>query len=85
MQANKARNLVIHNDEIMSRPARTFIKKTTESMLNYWVVREKRVTLILRIFFKAIPPLFKEGFVCPFYKAPVLKAESKEKIASLCI
>jgi len=31
MQANKARNLVIHNDEIMSRPARTFIKKTTEN------------------------------------------------------
>ncbi|XP_066936709.1 probable ATP-dependent RNA helicase DDX27 [Clytia hemisphaerica] len=27
MQANKARNLVIHNDEIMSRPARTFIKQ----------------------------------------------------------
>ena len=66
MQANKARNLVIHNDEIMSRPARTFIKKTTESMLNYWVVREKRVTLILRMLFKAIPPLFKEGFVCHF-------------------
>jgi len=30
MQANKARNLVIHNDEIMSRPVRSFIKKTVK-------------------------------------------------------
>ena len=33
MEMRKAENMVIHRDEIMSRPARTFIKTTTESKL----------------------------------------------------
>ena len=31
MEMNKANNLIIHHDEIMSRPARTFIKPAKQS------------------------------------------------------
>lgn len=36
MEANKARNMIIHKDEIASRPAKTFIQRKREKAgVNY--------------------------------------------------